>query len=136
MPRGGRRPGAGRKRKIPLGFEELLEKFSTQAERLLSVRLRQFHITKEQFDALLSAQHRKCPICGDMLATNWVIDHDHMSGRVRGLLHAKCNQLLGLANDDVRRLEAAIDYLIGNGSSMRRRKLRTEEPSTKAPALT
>jgi len=31
--------------------------------------------------------------------------------RVRGIIHARCNALLGLANDDVERLEAAISYL-------------------------
>jgi len=34
-----------------------------------------------------------------------------MTLQVRGLLHARCNQLLGLAKDDPIRLEKAAAYL-------------------------
>lgn len=38
-------------------------------------------------------------------------DHDHRTGEWRGLLCSRCNQAIGLFNDHVGLLEAAIDYL-------------------------
>lgn len=60
-------------------------------------------------------QQGLCPICGEWLIVEGKrlpdIDHDHASGRVRGLLHNRCNLLLGYAQDDPKRLEAAAAYL-------------------------
>jgi hypothetical protein len=39
------------------------------------------------------------------------IDHDHQTGRVRGLLCHKCNTMLGMAADNPRWLQKAIEYL-------------------------
>lgn len=80
-------------------------------ERLLELRLRKFKLTKESYLAMLAEQHGRCALCGEPLTSGWVIDHDHMTMQVRGLVHARCNSLLGFANEDPRRLQAAIDYL-------------------------
>lgn len=39
------------------------------------------------------------------------VDHDHTTGRVRGLLCDKCNNLLRCARDSILILESGIEYL-------------------------
>ena len=39
------------------------------------------------------------------------IDHDHKTGKVRGLLCHGCNTAIGLMKDDVNILTKAIEYL-------------------------
>lgn len=74
-----------------------------------SRRLR-YGITEAQFLAMLDAQDNRCAICKTELA--WpVVDHDHQTGRVRGVLCNPCNRGLGQFGDDVSRLESAAAYL-------------------------
>jgi hypothetical protein len=121
MPRGGDMssrltPGKkmGRPRKFPERMADLVSKLNAAAEKQLRLRLGRFAMTKEQFDELLAAQNYRCPICRELLSNGWVIDHNHLSLQVRGILHVRCNSPLGLANDDVQRLERAITYLRGS----------------------
>jgi len=39
------------------------------------------------------------------------VDHDHKTGKFRGLLCGSCNSTLGFAKDDTKILEKGIDYL-------------------------
>jgi len=84
--------------------------------------LRKYSITSERYVALAEAQGNCCAICrttdpGGSIS-RWHIDHDHSCcdggfscGKcVRGLLCSRCNTALGLLNDDVERLRAAIRY--------------------------
>lgn len=63
-------------------------------------------------------QNGMCPVCGNAVCLpkqyESVIDHCHESGKFRGVLHHKCNLLLGHASDNIRTLEMAIEYLKAN----------------------
>lgn len=43
------------------------------------------------------------------------VDHCHATNRVRGLLCSQCNLMLGLAEDDIAKLQQAIGYLSDGG---------------------
>jgi hypothetical protein len=61
---------------------------------------------------MLYKQGGKCGICGSVSnGKRLAIDHDHETGRVRGLLCQQCNTALGLFKDQVELLKKAIDYL-------------------------
>ena len=59
---------------------------------------------------MLGAQGGRCAACGQDEPKH--VDHDHETGRVRGMLCFLCNQALGNVRDDVTRLQALIDYLV------------------------
>lgn len=62
---------------------------------------------------LLRLQHCKCAVCYDELKSGKgaAIDHDHNSGKVRGILCSSCNTAIGLFKEDPRRMRDAIAYL-------------------------
>lgn len=70
-------------------------------------------ITSEHMELLSAAQHNLCEICKQLPNTfgKLVIDHDHTSGKFRGLLCATCNSGLGLLKDSSTILLAAAEYL-------------------------
>jgi hypothetical protein len=67
-------------------------------------------MTPEARQALMSFQDGRCAICRQ--PHKLVIDPDHRTSEVRGLLCSHCNTGLGFFEDDIRSLEAAVDYLI------------------------
>lgn len=79
-------------------------------------RLRYRHgISIEQYEQMLIAQNHKCAICKeypkDNLKNPWHVDHDHKTGKVRGVLCHSCNTALGNFNDSVEILRRALEYL-------------------------
>ena len=92
---------------------------------------REYGIGIIEVGALYEQQAGRCAICknperlGDdgelkLLA----VDHDHDTGRVRGLLCASCNMALGLFSDDMRNLASAITYL---ANAQERERLRADD---------
>lgn len=59
---------------------------------------KKYNLTEEDFLYLLEKQQNKCYICGkhnsDILR-GLAVDHDHITGKIRGLLCSKCNGALG-----------------------------------------
>lgn len=77
---------------------------------------RDYGITPEDYDRLLSEQGGRCAICdGDTHRSKrgnfFHVDHDHITGEVRGLLCVWCNTALGKFQDSPEILRSAINYL-------------------------
>ncbi len=72
-----------------------------------------FGITQEDYESMLAAIPG-CAICGHAPAPGerrLVVDHNHKTGRVRGLLCSECNFGIGKFEDKPELLIAAIEYL-------------------------
>ncbi len=74
---------------------------------------RQFGITLAVYNLMLQEQNYGCAICGAPNAgpKTFSVDHDHTTGKVRGLLCRGCNVGIGNLKDDPALLEKAIEYI-------------------------
>lgn len=72
-----------------------------------------YNLTKKQYKGLLIKQNNQCVICDKKFTQTPCIDHDHISGKVRGLLCRKHNAALGAFDDNIELLNNAIKYLKG-----------------------
>lgn len=77
---------------------------------------RLYGLTQEQKDRLISEQKGKCPICENSIISNACVDHDHTSGKIRGILCKKCNFALGSLGDSYHNAQRAANYLKSSGS--------------------
>jgi hypothetical protein len=74
-----------------------------------------YGLTFDEYQAMAEAQGNRCAICRQEDTTRLAIDHDHETGKVRGLLCRRCNIALGLLGDDASQVMAAAAYLIEHG---------------------
>lgn len=74
---------------------------------------RRYGITSEEWNALFLAQDCKCAVCKkpNIDIKRFHTDHDHQTGKVRGILCYHCNTLLGYAKDKIEILKEAVKYL-------------------------
>lgn len=78
---------------------------------------RNYKISLEDYNFIYESQKGKCAICGKdrkELKYDLAIDHNHTTGKIRGLLCNSCNSLIGCAEDNKDIIQSAIDYLRGN----------------------
>ena len=77
--------------------------------------MKRFGITVDEYDRLLVQQDGHCALCpathSDGTSLRFHVDHDHETGRVRGLLCRSCNMALGILGDDIDGLNRALTYL-------------------------
>lgn len=74
-----------------------------------------YGLSAEEYYKMFEDQDNKCAICERSFdEVQAFVDHDHKTGKVRGLLCTKCNTLLGMANDDPNLLRKAAKYLERN----------------------
>lgn len=108
-----------------------MERLNLLSLKPKKVRNRQRRIHKEalsiHYDKLTQTQRKsartqlfikqdgRCAIC-DRPETEFrsklCLDHCHKTGHIRGLLCNKCNWMLGLAEDNLLNLQAAMQYLL------------------------
>lgn len=72
---------------------------------------RKYDMAEADYEAMAERQDGRCAICADRPEGRLVVDHDHDSGAVRGLLCDPCNKGLGFFRDSPSRLATAADYL-------------------------
>ena len=86
---------------------------------------RTYGITIDQYALMLAAQEYKCAICGidaetykkhKIIQRRFVVDHDHDTGKIRGLLCHGCNSGIGYLKESIKSLESAICYLKRGGA--------------------
>ena len=76
---------------------------------------RNYGLTFEEFETMLSDQDNCCAVCGGKETygrhKRFTVDHNHNTGKVRGLLCHRCNTAIGLVNEDIHTLKSMIQYL-------------------------
>jgi len=74
-----------------------------------------YGLSEEQYQQLMADQGHRCGSCEIELTAlhrrKVHVDHDHATGRVRGILCMWCNVMLGGARDNPDSLRGAIQYL-------------------------
>lgn len=81
-----------------------------------------YNLTVEQYDKMVEDQNGLCAICGKNPAIinayhdnnrhkKLVVDHNHKTGKIRGLLCNNCNRILGLVKEDPYVLHTMCIYL-------------------------
>ena len=71
-----------------------------------------FGITADEFYRMLNEQGGGCAICGrQKTKRRLAVDHDHATGKIRGVLCHLCNQAIGQFRHDPRLLLKAVEYL-------------------------
>lgn len=69
-----------------------------------------YGITLVEYNELIARCGNKCEICKEPIEIPY-IDHDHKTGKVRGILCPQCNFGLGNFVDSIELLKAATEYL-------------------------
>ena len=76
---------------------------------------RSYGMVMEEYMKLVIKQAGCCAICTKEMSGRWhkglFVDHNHKTGQVRGLLCNNCNSALGMFQDSIEILQAAINYL-------------------------
>lgn len=75
---------------------------------------RRYGITSEDYSRMLEEQNYKCAICfidKCQSGRNFAVDHNHDTGKIRGLLCSACNMGLGNFKDSPELIKKAINYL-------------------------
>lgn len=78
--------------------------------------IRGYGISVERYRELMVEQKRRCAACGEPLPSRVCIDHDHTTGKVRGLLCSGCNIAAGHIE---RRGDAVVAFLARHSLDVR-----------------
>ena len=83
-------------------------------QRVYKLRVR-YGITIDEYDQMMMDQAGKCALCGYIPSPRrkLAVDHDHITGQVRGLLCHWCNKYMGWLGDTPDKLRRVLAYQEG-----------------------
>jgi hypothetical protein len=93
---------------------EIYGDLRTSESRRKELLRRDYNMTPEDYSNLLVKQDFRCKICSrhqSECKSTFCVDHSHTTNKLRGLLCRDCNLMLGLFQDQISSIQAAIDYL-------------------------
>ena len=90
--------------------QEILREKDPSHIRMAQIKTK-YNLSSKEYEDLLKRQRRKCAICRQPFDRTPNVDHNHRTGKVRGLLCTNCNAGLGNFLDKIPLLTAAISYL-------------------------
>ncbi len=70
-----------------------------------------YNLSKKEYLYLFNKQKGKCAICLTATKIKLCVDHNHKTGKIRGLLCNKCNKSLGLMNDNSNNIKRMLKYI-------------------------
>jgi len=102
---------------------------SAKASEIATHRRRSYGVEPEEYERMVAAQRNLCAVCRNPetatrrgAVKTLAVDHDHATGRVRGLLCGRCNTALGLLKDDHVTVASLFRYLtVPTSSSVEQR---------------
>ncbi|WP_239404651.1 endonuclease VII domain-containing protein [Frankia sp. Cj3] len=109
--------GGGARERSPFG-----QATWNEPNRRRDQQLKKYGLTAAEYDHLLAAQRGGCAVCATKTPGNrrtrairaFAVDHDHVTGQVRGLLCQGCNRAIGMLKDDPDVIAAAARYVARN----------------------
>ena len=95
-------------------------------QRETTMKFKQYGLTPEQYQDMFEQQGGVCAACGQPEMTrhhaetvsSLAVDHDHATGKIRGLLCTRCNIAIGVLQDDLHRLEGLLAYMLQNSENL------------------
>jgi len=115
----GRKPTTQPRCKSCSAEDTRIWKESQSVDRLKDLYLQRIYgVTLQWYQDTLSLQSNCCPLCskplifgGKINSDSPVVDHDHTTGKVRGIICNECNRGLGYFRDNPEALRKAAKYL-------------------------
>lgn len=95
-----------------LDYRKSYNKARKEKNRCWNLR-NNYGISLEEWEKLFQLQGSKCKICETETppSMGWHTDHNHKTGKVRGILCHLCNTGLGKFKEDIEVMKKAIGYL-------------------------
>ena len=85
--------------------------YKNRDSELARHRMKSYGIDDVTYFEMVAMQNGKCIICGDTPSVNLSVDHNHVTGKIRGLVCNSCNIAIAKAKDSPIILRAMADYL-------------------------
>ena len=71
-----------------------------------------YGITEPEYQQLLADSNNICRLCGN--SGSLVVDHNHDTGKVRGMICRQCNSAIGMLHDSPVLISKVLQYMLEN----------------------